>query len=370
MDMRQAFRTVLLLAWVAVVPHSVHAQEGAGIQVAVITNAGGAHLGAYFNGLAQTAEVNSVVLVDPDGKWEAVARKALGDTLTGVYTDWDAMLATEQPAMALVTMEAALAPEAIGVALDAGCHVLAEKPACVNAGEFAVLVEKAEAKERHLMLALANRLNPEILKARELIADGALGRIYGLQMNLIDDQTRLRSPAYHASWFADKARAGGGHLTWLDIHWLDLAMYVTGSPITGVAGFVGNVGGQPINIEDAVALSLRFENGSLGTLSGGYFLDPGSETMLKFWGSKGWLEIESEVPRRVRWVSTLDNDPAVHVFDGSDDYVAYTAFVRACVRASAGLEAPPITGRESLRALKVVYGAYDAAAQGKTVDLE
>ncbi len=48
------------------------------------------------------------------------------------------------------------------------------------------------------------------------------------------------------------------HLTWLGIHWLDLAMYVTGSRITHVAGFSGNVGGQPIDTEDSAAISLRF----------------------------------------------------------------------------------------------------------------
>ena len=41
------------------------------------------------------------------------------------------------------------------------------------------------------MLALANRLNPELIAARKLISEGAIGKVYGLEMNLVADQTRL-----------------------------------------------------------------------------------------------------------------------------------------------------------------------------------
>ena len=340
------------------------------IKVAVITNSGGAHLSAYLTALAKTEEATSVVLSDTHGTFVALARKTLGEKLVAVYQDRDRLLAEEKPDMALISMEARLAPEAIGAALDAGCHVLAEKPAALNAADFEALVEKAEGEELHLMLALANRLNPEILKAKALVASGALGKIYGVQLNLIEDQTRLTSKAYHDSWYGDKARAGGGHLTWLGIHWLDMAMYVTDSSITRVAGFTANVGGQPLTTEDAVALSLGFDNGSLGTLTSGYFLDTGYQSMLKLWGSKGWLAIESDAPRRIRWYSTASGEPESESFNGDSGHVAYTTFVRACVRASAGLEAPPITGRECLRVLKVVYGGYEAADQGVAISVE
>ncbi len=338
-----------------------------GITVAVITHAGGAHLGAYFNALAETEEATAVVLADPDGTAEKEGRAALGDKLTAVYTDWTALYAKEKPTMALISMEARLAPEAIAAALKAGCHVLAEKPACVRVEDFEPLVTQAESTGRYLMLALANRLNPEIQKAKALIAEGALGDLYNVQMNLIQDQTRLASTGYQSSWLADKSRAGGGHLSWLGIHWLDLAMYLTDAPITHVAGFAGNVGGEPIGIEDSVALSVQFGNGTFGTMSSGYYLNTGSQSLLKIWGSKGWLQIDSDARRRVRWHSTASGAPLTEVYNGEESHVAYTAWVRACVRASAGLAAPPITAVESLRVLKVVFGTYDAAAKGITI---
>lgn len=341
-----------------------------GIKVAVITNAGGAHLSAYFSALAQTAEATSVVLADQHGQAVDLAQKTLGEKLTAIHQGMDRMLTEEKPHMALISLEARLAPDAIRAALEAGCHVLAEKPACLSAADFEALVTLAESRGRHLMLALANRLNPEILKAKQLVAEGAIGKVYNVQLNLVEDQTRLTTKAYHSSWYADKDRAGGGHLTWLGIHWLDLAMYVTESSITDVAGFTGNVGGQPINIEDSVALSMRFDNGTLGTMTSGYYLDTGYQSLLKVWGSSGWLEITSDTPRQVRWYSTASGQPVTDAFEGASGDSAYTTFVRACVRASAGMEGPPITGRECLRVLKVVYGSYDAAEKGVTVTVK
>lgn len=340
------------------------------IPVAVLTHAGGAHLGIYFRALAETAEVGTVALSDPDGNAEADARAALGDKLAQVYRNPEALFAAEKPVMALVSMEAALAPAAIDAALDAGCHVLAEKPACVRAADFERLAAKANGKGRHLMLALANRSNPEVREAKRIMADGEIGAMYAIEMHLVEDQARLTLPSYHASWFADKARAGGGHLTWLGIHWLDLAAYITGSRIDRVTGFAGNVGGQPITIEDAVAMAMRFENGAFGTLTSGYYLDKGSTSHIKIWGSKGWLQIDSGEPQTLQVYRSGGESPGMTEFVRPEGYNAYVAFVGEAVRASMGTGEPPITADESLRAIKAVYGLYDAAASGSTTSVD
>src|SRR5262249_31470989 len=151
------------------------------------------------------------------------------------------------PALALITMEARVAPPAVKAALSAGCHVLAEKPACVRIADFEELVRRAEQAKRSLALALANRVDPAILETRRIVQSGEIGKLYGMDLQIVADQTRLASPAYHKSWVAQKARAGGGHLIWLGIHWLDLAMYISGSRIRDVAALTANVGGEPID---------------------------------------------------------------------------------------------------------------------------
>lgn len=343
------------------------ARAEGGIKAAIITNASGAHLEAYYTGLAKAPEVASVILADPDGNAEEKARVILGTKLTRVYKDRAELFASEKPDFAVITMEAVQAPDAIRAALEANCHVLAEKPACIRAQDFAPLAEMAEAGNLNLCLALANRTNPEMIKARQLMADGVIGTMYGIEVRFVEDQTRLTNPGYQKSWFADKNRAGGGHLTWLGIHWLDLAMYISDASITHVAGFTTNIGGQPINIEDSVAMALRFDNGVLGTMTSGYYRKSDDESLIRIWGSHGWIELSSENRRRVRWQDTSLEKSEVEEYIGPSDYVHYTAYVGACVRAAAGLEAPPMSPLESLRVLKTIYGFYDAAATGKVV---
>ncbi|MCA9230962.1 MAG: Gfo/Idh/MocA family oxidoreductase [Planctomycetales bacterium] len=343
-------------------------ESSANLKVGFVTHAGGAHLDAYFTALAAAEEVGSVVLADADGKSETMARNILGEKLRQVYKDCNRLFAQEKPAMALISMEAKESPAAIRAALEAGCHVFAEKPACTRAEDFQLLVEMANSKDLYLMLALANRLNPEIVEAKRLIATGLLGKIYGLEMHLIADQTRLTKPSYQQTWQAHRDRAGGGHLAWLGIHWLDLAMYLTNSRIKQVAGFAGNVGGQPIDVEDSAAMSMRFDNGTYGTLTSGYYLDRGYHSLIKIWGAAGWLQISREMPNSVEWYSNKTSK--TETFTGPSDHNAYSTFVRAAVRASAGLQSPPLTGDESLYVLKTIFGLYRAAESGKTQQIE
>ena len=341
------------------------------IKVGILTNQTGAHVGAYLNALRDTEACKAVVLADPDGHWVDNARKVLGGKLKAVHRDAKQMLAQEKPTMAMVTMEARIAPPVIDLALEAGCHVFAEKPACLRAEDFAPLVKKADSKHLHLMLALANRLNPELVAARKLIAEGAIGKIYGLEMHLVADQTRLTNKSYQAQWYTQKKRAGGGHLVWLGIHWLDLAQFVTGAEITEVAGFIANVGGQPIDIEDSATATLRFNNGALGTMTSGYYLKRGYHSHIKIWGSEGWLHLQQMLDQPLHWVSHKgDQAGKLQEWKGNRQPRGYTPFVRACVEACANDTDPPINNADSLRAVKVVYSIYEAAAGGKSVRIK
>jgi predicted dehydrogenase len=340
------------------------------ITVGLISNAEGAHLSAYLAGLADTEEAGSVALADGTGQTEEMARAALGDKLGRTYRDAATMLRETKPALALVTLEAALSPPAIDAALEAGCHVLAEKPGCLHAEDFATLVRKGQAKHLQIMLALANRLHAPVQEAKRLVAAGKLGRIYASEAHIVADQTRLKSPAYHQQWYAKKARAGGGHLIWLGIHWLDLVLYISGLKVRDVAGFTAVVGGQPLDVEDSAAIALRFDNGSLGTLTSGYYLDRGYHSHLQIWGEHGWLRTAAFEEQPLEWYSTADGGPAeIRRFEYAKGGRGYTPFVRSCVRFAAGLEPPPITSEECLHVLETLFACYRAAETRQTQHL-
>ncbi len=334
-------------------------------KVALLTHADGPHLSAYLPALAAVTEAHSIVVADASGTVEPAAAKALGGKLHGVYRDASDLLRKEKPDLALITMEAALAPPAIRAALESGCHVLAEKPACVRPADFDALAVLSHRVNRQLVLALANRVDPVVVEARRLLRDGLVGRIYGVEIHMVADQTRLTRPAYRQTWFAKKERAGGGHLIWLGIHWLDLALYLTGSRVREVAGFTNNAGGQPIDVEDSATAALRFDNGSLGTITSGYYLDKGYHSQIKIWGSDGWLELRRHgVPVPLEWYSNKEGK--VRRYEGALEPSGYEPFVRHIVRATAGLEQAVVDVEDCRHVLHSIFATYRAAETGQT----
>jgi predicted dehydrogenase len=242
---------------------------------------------------------------------------------------------------------------------------LAEKPACVRAADFDALAAVAKKNNRQLVLALANRVDPLVIESRRLMRSGLVGKVYGVEIHIIADQTRLTKPAYHKNWFAKKDRAGGGHLIWLGIHWLDLAMYLTNSRVRDVAGFIANAGGQPLDVEDSATAALRFDNGSLGTITSGYYVDKGYHSQIKIWGSDGWLELRKHgaaVP--LEWYSNKEGK--VRRYEGPLEPNGYEPFVRHIARAVAGLEQPVLDVEDCRRVLHTVFATYRAAETGQT----
>ena len=170
---------------------------------------------------------------------------------------------------------------------------MTDKPGCVRLADFEKVARLAESKNLELMLGLTNRTNPAARKARELVESGLLGKLYGTSVHLVADHTRLTRPSYWTRWVASRERAGGGKLIYHGIHYLDLVHYIAGDTITEVTGFAEKVGDQPVELEDSAVLSYRLSRGTVGTLNTGYYLPEGYSTLVKVWGSLGWLRFDS-----------------------------------------------------------------------------
>ena len=127
------------------------APPAAGIKVGVITEAKGPHLSAYFRGFGGAEGVEQVAVADASGTTFAEAKTGLGQrgATLRTYSDYRELLREFRPALALVSLAADRAPEPIMAALEAGCHVVAEKPACVRAADFEAAVKVAERKQRY-----------------------------------------------------------------------------------------------------------------------------------------------------------------------------------------------------------------------------
>jgi UDP-N-acetyl-2-amino-2-deoxyglucuronate dehydrogenase len=338
------------------------------IKAALLTGTDAPHLDIYIDSVSTSAGLSAVSVADPSGAVTERIRTRAGKRFSEIrsYKDYRQLLETERPELVVAAYSGDQAPAVISAALESGAHVLAEKPACTNIADFEKLAKLAKERNRHLMLALATRLNPLVSKARELIQGGSLGKLYGATAWFIADQTRLRRPGYAQSWYAKKERAGGGHLIWLGIHYVDLLQYVTGQQIETVCGFAGNVGGQPIQVEDSSSVVMEFDRGMVATLQTGYYLDRGYHSLVRIWGSGGWLSADLVSGAPLEWhvngvegTSKLQPDPSI--IDK-----LYPMFIEAAIDAARGAGPPPVTGDECYNALRAIFALYDASATGRT----
>jgi len=340
------------------------------MRVGVVLRPESAHRDIYLGVLSELEEVGEVVACDETGRTFGEVKRLLGGKLGGKYRDLGDMLEKGKPDMVLVTLEAFRAPEAIGRALDEGVHVLSEKPACVDPGDFEVLVEKAEERDLQLMLAFAFRRSPMVLWAKEVVGKGDIGKIYGVQAHFIADQARIRDEEVRESWFFRKELGGGGHLLWLGCHFVDMITFVTGRRIERVSCFTSVVGGEPIDVEDSAAVSFELEGGAIGNLLSAYYLDKDKHSLFQVWGEHGWLRMYPHEWTPLEWYSDLYTlSPLRKLSFQEGRWDVYLPFVRSCVRACMGEEPPPITPREGLYVLEVVHAAYRAAETGQVQEV-
>ncbi|MGH3356978.1 MAG: Gfo/Idh/MocA family protein [Nocardioidaceae bacterium] len=124
-------------------------------------------------------------------------------------------------------------------ALDAGKHVLCEKPLATNVAEAQEMVRAAErARERGIrsMVGFTYRRVPAIGLARRLVAGGRLGEIRHVRAQYLQDW--LVDPDAPLSWRLQKDRAGSGALGDIGAHVIDLTQYIIGEQIVGVSGML------------------------------------------------------------------------------------------------------------------------------------
>lgn len=118
-------------------------------------------------------------------------------------------------------------------ALDAGKHVLLEKPMALDAGQCDRILEASVRSDRRLQMGFVYRHAPAPQAVRAEVAAGRLGRIYHAKCSMY----RRRGIPGLGGWFTTKARAGGGPLIDLGVHVIDQALWLCGFPrATSVSG--------------------------------------------------------------------------------------------------------------------------------------
>ena len=255
------------------------------------------------------------------GRDEAAAGAAaarLGWAVT--ETDWRALIARDDVQLIDIAAPGSLhAPIAIA-ALQAGKHVLCEKPLANTLAEAELMAAAADAafpSGARAMVGFNYRRVPALALARRLVEQGRIGLLRHVRAVYLQDW--LVDPDSPLTWRMQADQAGSGALGDLGAHIVDLARFLTGDEIAGVsavgATFVeerplpGGEGAGRVTVDDAVVFSARFGSGALGSFEATrYAAGHKNGLRIELNGSAGSLAFDLE---RLNELEFYDGDVAV-----------------------------------------------------------
>lgn len=344
-----------------------------------VGNISSLHINAYLNN--PRAELYALCDIDE----EKLREKGERYGIERLYTSAEEMLSAlpELDAVSVCTWNSAHAPCAIA-ALNAGKHVLCEKPMALNAALANEMREAAERNNRILMIGFVRRFGQDCNLAKDFIDSGDLGNIYFAKAQY------LRRNGNPGGWFGDRSRSGGGPLIDLGVHVIDLVRYLMGGrkPISVTAATFDKLGNRPnlktpnvayqsetktdkpINdVEDFATLFIRFDNGAVLNVETSFCLNGRDSSAIALYGDKGGVEF---VPQLTFFTETngylTDITPVpAAVFDGGNAFQAeIDNFVDAIllgtpVKASA---------EDGIILMKILDAAYQSAKTGREVRLD
>jgi UDP-N-acetyl-2-amino-2-deoxyglucuronate dehydrogenase len=208
--------------------------------------------------------------------------------VSNAYTSIDDLLSHGEIDVVSICTPNGLHAEHTIKALNAGFHVLCEKPMALSVHDCGEMIKAAEKANRRLFIVKQNRFNPPIEAVKKAIDDGRLGKIYSMQLSCFWN----RNDAYYEnSWKGTTALDGGSLYTQFS-HFIDLLYWMIGD-IKSAAGFKGNFAHQKtIEFEDSGVVAVEFYNGTIGTIN--YTVNSFQKNMegsLTIFGEKGTVKI-------------------------------------------------------------------------------
>jgi predicted dehydrogenase len=253
-------------------------------------------------------------------------------------------------------------------AAEAGKHVLVEKPMALSLADADAMIESCRQAAVKLGVTLQRRAEPIFKQVKAAIQGGDLGDLTlgVVTMPYYRPQTYFNQAEWRGTWALD----GGGVLMNQGIHLVDLLVWFMGDP-TQVQAYADTLH-RDIEVEDTLAATLHFANGSLATISATTTASPGFPHRLEIFGTNGGIQVEGESVGRWTLVDPLratveppEITTATDAGAGGDPRgikaTGHIAIFRDFIRAVQVNGQPEIDGLEGRRSLAAVLAVYEAA---------
>jgi predicted dehydrogenase len=353
------------------------------LRVGVIgAGVGALHLAAY----TQIPQVEIVALAGLDD--DRVRRVAAEYHVPRTYREYEQLLAAPDIDAVSVCLPNILHMPVSIAALQAGKHVLVEKPLARNPDEGRALVTAAQEHERILMVSFDKRYRGDVQWIKQYIDSGAIGRIYYAKAHWM---RRAGIPRI-GSWFVSKEQAGGGPLIDLGVHVLDIAMYLMGEPAPlavsantyaefGPRGLKGWPGREQFSderriyeVEDLATGFIRLEGGATLLLEASWAThsSAGDDFGVTLYGTEGGVELMvrnytyDDTVRLFTDIGGMPTDLAPKIAKGLGGHAEVIKRFVAAI-----LDGGPVTPSpvEGLRRAEMLDACYRSAAEGREVTI-
>ena len=188
-------------------------------------------------------------------------------------------------------------------ALNAGYHVLCEKPMAINVHDCGEMIKAAERANKRIFAIKQNRFNPPIEAVKNAIDEGKLGRIFSIQLSCFWNRN---NDYYYNSWKGTKDLDGGTLYTQFS-HFIDLLYWMIGD-IKNVKSYMNNYAHQGIiEFEDTGVVIVEFYNGAIGTIN--YTVNSYEKNMegsLTIFAEKGTVKIGGQYLNELEYQNIKD----------------------------------------------------------------
>lgn len=245
-------------------------------------------------------------------------------------------------------------------ALNAGVHVMVEKPMAMNAREAHQMIEASHKSGALLMVAHCWRFDPEVLWMRRQVDSGRFGKII-----------RTRGYGAHerwgpSGWFTQKKLAGGGSLADVGIHALDTARFLLGDPQPeSVYAHIGTYYGD-YDVDDTGIIVINWQGGEVSYIESGWWQPhiDGPEAATQIYGDKGFGQI---FPTYVYDKGGKSDPGFLYPRTNHAPQSLYNDQMRYFIQCIGDHSTPTPGGNEGWVNMKIIDAAYKSARAGKVV---
>lgn len=311
---------------------------------------------------------------------DAAQARASADRFGGRVYDSAAQLLADPAIQAVSVNVANVAHAEVSIAaLEAGKHVLCEKPMAVTRAECEAMVAAARRAGRRLLIGHNQRLATAHVRARAMIREGLIGRPLSFR-------TVFGHPGPECwtgmpdSWFLSKSAAHFGVLGDLGIHKTDLMHFLLDEPIVRVSAVLRTMdkrytNGELVDVEDNALCLYETRSGVPGSMQVSWTFYAGEDNSTRIWGTKGLLRLYDDPVFSLIWEPN-EGDTEHHRLDElttNEEQNAgrrtNTGVIDEFVAAISENRPSVLDGHEALRAMRVVFAAEESAHTGRRVDV-